>query len=368
MIRRFLYLNGLATVCLVIFHATGMGFVAMITWLDRYSPGALPSQQIGTLSYYGLRFLEQIVVFTIPAFLIVSGYFISFATGKNQTTISWRVVWSRVVYLVIPYLVWSAIILGLRFVEGRTYSLGRILIMLLFGRMNEIYYYVPLLIQLYLISPFLVLWAKRNWQSLLLVTGIIHILIGLLNYPEFLGSATPISTFLGMLFPKWLFLTRVFWFSLGIVLGNHLSEFKQTFYPYRWVLLGGAVVLIVVGMVEWEFYFKLSGLDWLPYRETLIDYIYGLVVILGILAFEKAKFPFFDALSWLGSKTFGVFLIHAIVIEYVARLIYRFTPQVLAYQILLQPILIIFGLGIPLLLMAIVDKSPARRFYSYLFG
>jgi peptidoglycan/LPS O-acetylase OafA/YrhL len=100
----------------------------------------------------------------------------------------------------------------------------------------------------------------------------------------------------------------------------------------------------------------------------LLDNIYGLLLIIGILAFEKAKFPFFNFFSWLGSKTFGIFLIHAIVIEYLARLIYRFIPRVLAYQIIFQPVLVVFGLGIPLLLMVAVDKSPLRRFYAYLFG
>jgi hypothetical protein len=51
-----------------------------------------------------------------------------------------------------------------------------------------------------------------------------------------------------------------------------------------------------------------------------------------------------------------------------ARAIYHFLPALLGYQIVFQPILYAAGLGIPLLLMALVRHSPARRFYAYQFG
>jgi len=368
MVRRFLYLNGIAIICVILFHAGGMGFVAMFNWIDRYNPGLPPTEQIGSLPYYVLRFIEQIVIFAIPAFLIVSGYFISFATGKNQETIKWRIIFSRIGYLIVPYLIWSAVALGFLFIRGMSFTPVRTLEMLLVGKTNEIYYYVPLLIQLYLISPFLVRWAKRNWKSLLAVTGIIQIIAISTAYPMYLGKESTLTSTIAIFFPKWFFVTRIFWFSLGIVLGERLAEFKKTFYPLRWILLGGALLLIPVGMIEWETYFKLSGLPWLSTLDTLLDIPYELAIIFGILAFDKAKFPFFDRLSWLGTKSYGIYLIHGLVIEYVAKMIYRFLPRLLAYQVILQPVLILLGLGIPLLLMMAFDKSPLRRFYTYIFG
>jgi len=366
MIRRFLYLNGIATLCVVLFHATGMGFVSMIDWAQRY--GSYPGEQIGTAAYYGLRFVEQFVVFAIPAFLIVSGYFIGFATGKSQKTVSWKIVFSRIGYLVVPYLVWSAVILTLRYLEGRTYSPGHLLLMILIGNTNEVMYYVPLLVQLYLISPILIRWAKTNWQQMLLITGIIQLIVTAIGYPTFLGIQTPTTQFIETLIPKWIFLARIFWFSLGIVLGYHPTEFKQTFYPMRWWLLGTALVLIPLGVIEWEQYFRLSGLEWLSSRETLLDLLYCIGLVLGVLAFEKARFPLFDKVSWLGTKSFGIYLTHGIVIEYIARAIYRFQPNLLTNQFVLQPVLVLFGLGVPLLMITVVDKSPFRRYYTYLFG
>jgi len=56
------------------------------------------------------------------------------------------------------------------------------------------------------------------------------------------------------------------------------------------------------------------------------------------------------------------------VMEFLARMIYHFIPIVLALQILFQPILFVVGLGVPLLFMWGVSKSPTRTVYRKLFG
>jgi len=366
MIRRLLYLSGFAITCVVLFHATGMGFVAMFSWAPKY--GGIPGEQVGSFSYFMLRFVEQIVIFSISAFLMVSGYFIGVATGKNQKTVNWRIVATRMVYLAIPYLIWSAVALGLRYLEGNGIPRNKILFALLTGKTNEVYYFIPLLIQFYLLSPLLILWERVNWKSILVVTGLIQLITTLSQYPVFLGMGSTPWTSVVFSPPKWLFISRVFWFPLGIVLADHPVEFKRVFYPLRWWLLGMVIALIPLGMIEWEYFVRASSEQWLSTRETILDTIYTLCLMLGVLAFEKGKFPFFDFFSYLGTKSFGIYLTHVLVIEYISRIIYRFSPNLLASQAILQPLLIITGLGLPLLLMWLVDHSPLRPFSTYLFG
>jgi hypothetical protein len=54
--------------------------------------------------------------------------------------------------------------------------------------------------------------------------------------------------------------------------------------------------------------------------------------------------------------------------EFVSRGLYHLAPAVLGFQILLQPLLVLFGLGVPLALMYVVKHSRARVFYAYQFG
>jgi hypothetical protein len=47
---------------------------------------------------------------------------------------------------------------------------------------------------------------------------------------------------------------------------------------------------------------------------------------------------------------------------------YRLTPKILGYQLVYLAVLVLVGLGIPLLLMEAVRRSPARHRYRILFG
>lgn len=369
MVRRLLLLNGLAILGVILFHASGWGFVAMFAWAHRYLPVTSPNyDQVGSLAYYVIRVIEQLIVPSIPAFLFVSGYFIAFATGRNQRTVSWTIVGARIKNLLIPYLIWSFVFLLLYFLEGKRYSLVEYLRLLLTGETNPAYYYVILLCQFYLISPFLIPLARTHWIALLVVSGLIQLTVQLLQYPVFLGlEVGPLQPLVDVV-PKWFFPARIFWFSFGVVAGFHLQSLKNRVLSMKWGLLAALVITFLAAMLEFELYVHLSGFELLTHRETLIDSLYSLLFLLSFIAFDQVVLPYSKQLGELGAKSFGIYLVHPPVMEYTARAIYHLTPWVLAYQILFLPILIVLGLGIPLLLMAAVKRSPARDYYQYLFG
>jgi surface polysaccharide O-acyltransferase-like enzyme len=368
MVRKLLYLNGLAILGVVLFHTAGTGFVAMFAWSHRYLAAGMPANaQLGSTGYYALRLIEQVVVFSLPAFLFVSGYFISVQAGRSLN-IRWSAIGARIRSLGIPYLIWSLVIIFLGLLEGKRYGLVELVVMLLTGGTNPVMYFVPLLIQFYLLSPLLVSAARRNWKALLIITGVLQLLVVGSQYPQFLGLDPAFSQSLLQLVPKWLFLSRIFWFPLGIVAGFHADRLGAVLPKIKGWLLGGALLLIPVGMLEWEILFRLSGQQWLPTRETYLDTLYTALVIFGLLGLQQQVLPSFGRVSSMGSKSYGIYLTHALFIEYTARILYVVAPAILGYQILLQPILLLVGLGGPLLMMAIVDKIPIRRSYAYLFG
>lgn len=371
MVRKLLYLNGLAILGVVLFHAAGTGFIAMFSWSHRYlAEGVSAASQIGSPSYYGLRFFEQIAVFSLPAFIFVSGYFVSIQAGRSGN-IGWPSIRSRIKSLLIPYLIWTLVVIFLGLVEGKRYGAGQLAAMLLTGSTNPVLYFVPLIIQFYLLAPVFVSAARKNWKALLVVTLLLQILVITLQYPRFLGADPSWSMTLENLVPKWLFLGRILWFPLGIIIGFHSEAVGKFLARYSTWLLAGAALLVPLGMIEWEIFFRLSGEAWLPHRETYLDTIYSIVLIFGILGLQNKRLPYLAPTSNVGAKSYGIYLTHAIFIEYTARIIYVVAPALLAYQIVLQPIFILVGLGGPLLLMSFMDKIPIsrlRRSYAYIFG
>ena len=96
MVRRLLQLNGLSIIGVILFHTAGWGFVAMFAWAAQVCSYVGPAlDPTGSAGYVALRLMEQLVVFCIPAFLFVSGYFVAFATGRNQRTVGWNIIGAK---------------------------------------------------------------------------------------------------------------------------------------------------------------------------------------------------------------------------------------------------------------------------------
>jgi peptidoglycan/LPS O-acetylase OafA/YrhL len=133
-------------------------------------------------------------------------------------------------------------------------------------------------------------------------------------------------------------------------------------------VLAALGIVFFLGMFEWEALLRASGENWIAPQETLIDQIYAGLFLIAFLGFEQAALPGMRAISQIGTRSFGVYLVHSLALIYTSKLIYHFVPGILGMQWLLQPILFAAGLGIPLLLMEITARSPARRYYSVLFG
>ena len=371
MIRRLLILNGLAILGVILFHSSGWGFVAMFAWVSRYMPDATSNfEQAGSAAYYAFRLVEQLIVVSIPAFLFVSGFFIAFATGRTHKTVGWNVIGARIKNMLIPYLLWSLLAFaGWVIFDGRRLPPLTYIRLLLTGGATPAYYYVILLCQFYLFSPFLVPLAKNHWKWLLAAALVLQLAVQVLQYPVILGFDVPaaIQPFVDKV-PKWFFPARAFWFTLGVVAGFHLKGLKAWITPHKWAWLVLTVVTYVLGVIEWEMYIKWSGHIGMAHRETLLDDVYSLAFIFAFFAFANVSIPLSRELGNLGSKSFGIYMAHVPVMEYTARAVYLLVPWMLAYQILFQPLLIVLGLGIPLLLMLLMEKSPVQRYYQYVFG
>jgi surface polysaccharide O-acyltransferase-like enzyme len=368
MARKFLYINGLAILAVILFHASGWGFTAMLPWAHQYLPENIdPHSSLGSFSYYALRAVEQWVMFSIPIFLFVSGYFAAFNTRAQEKTIAWKTVLNRIKFLAIPYLFWTIVLLAVNLLEGKIPTFLELIEIFLTGSISPAYYFVILLIQFYLLAPFLIPLARNHWKGLLLVTGIIQILIHLLQYVFILQPESSLSMVMIEVLPKWFFLVRLFWFSLGLTIGFHRTEFKKIFEGKTAVWISATVILYILGFIEWEVLTKLSGLQWIETRETIIDALYALTLLFTLLSLNRTM-PIQNLFEKIGAQSFGIYLVHIPVMLFLAKAIYHFWPWLLSQTILFVIIIAAAGLGLPLLVMWIFRRSSLNRVYGYIFG
>ncbi len=360
MTRRLLFLNGLAVLAVAIHHASGYGFQAMFEWTDRYLSVTVPDySQVGSPAFWGIVLLQQIDNFALPAFMFVSGFFLAFMARGEKASLSWKTVFSRIKTLAIPFLIWT-VAFFLLFLRRLPANLDEA-----FDR----YYYIILLCQFYLIAPFVVPLAKRHWKLVLGFATLLELIRFGVRYLDVLGVESPYVQLLVSSTPKWLFPTLFFWFVLGLVGGFKRKELQAWLSSVKWGLVFILPLLLVLTMIEYNFIARVSGNGWLgPYFGGFSRFFYSLVFILLFLALDNSGLPLQRPVEQLGTKSLGVYLVHARTMYIAAFILYQASPRVLGNQILYQTILIIAGLAGPLLLMAAVRRSPARPFYRYLFG
>jgi peptidoglycan/LPS O-acetylase OafA/YrhL len=147
-----------------------------------------------------------------------------------------------------------------------------------------------------------------------------------------------------------------------------LEDFRIWLAKYKWYALIAAIGLIPIGMLEWEFLLRNSGKDWIGFFDTGIDSFYAIAVILCFLSFDFIVVKGSNEIIEIGSRSFGIYLIHAPILLIVSRILYHVAPSALAFQFIYLALLVSLGLGIPLLLMSLVRKSQVKGLYHYLFG
>ncbi len=368
MIKRFLYLNGLAILAVILFHAAGWGQTAMFGWAQQLSNSTGSTTSLtGSPQYYFLRVIEQLAIFSIPAFLFVSGFFVAFKSSKQPVRTQWKSIFNRIKFLLIPYLIWTTVYLIFNLLQGKNASPLEILVFYLTGSITPAYYFVILLIQLYLLSPLLVDFARKNWKLLLILTGLLQLGIDLIPYIiTVLPKDASIVQFVRAI-PKWLFIARLFWFSFGIIVYVKREAFQIFFIRMRNVWFPLALGLFAITLVNRELLLRWSGADWIGTRETVFNALYALAILFWILSLNGNP-PQKNWVEKVGSQSFGIYLAHVPVMELTARLIYHFVPQLIYMTVIFTIIIAVAGLLIPLLLMKLIKPSPFKNFYGYVFG
>ncbi len=370
MYRRIFYLNGLAIIGVVVSHAAGWLQTTLLieNWSARIQPylpaGFIPDRSI---SYYYTIIIRQLTVFSIAAFLFASGFFIAYAVGRG-TSLSWKTVWQRILNLLIPYLIWSVLIFGLDYLQSIRRTPLEYLHILLTKGADGPYYYVPLICYIYLLSPFLVWLAVRNGKLLVWLSAIVQIFTIVVRYLVVWKVQVPFLVPVDAFMPAWSPLRWLLFFSLGLVIGMHTQPVSAWLERNRWRLLAVCVAMIPIMVYEYDYIFRRTGIQWGTVPHTFPTLIYALGLILFLLTVDLAHLPVSNSLYQISVHTFGIYLLHMKLLEFISRFCYHFIPALLVQQWLLQPLMIVVGVGGPLLLMRLVAQSPLRTQYRLLFG
>lgn len=358
MARRVLLLTGLGTLVLPFFHAAVFGLNAMFFWVDPPS-----FDRMGSIAYYVLNSVRLLSGFAIPMFLFAAGYFSVFMMRGREIkdAIRGKSFLTQFTRLLPPFLIWTTIHLAINFQMPD--SIHAVL---------RPYYFLPLLVQLYFLGPWLTKFASNGngWKWLLVLTGLLHIFLEGLHYLPLLGFASaPWMQFVNWATPIWFFPEHIFWFALGIVLSLKIDLFRTRLERLGrlWPVL--VVVFAALCLLEYEYFDRLDPETWLGTRfNGLAREFYSLAVVLYVILAEKVLLPGQNIVSYLGARSFAVYLANSPAIYLASTLMFQAAPWLLDFQPVYQAVLIIVGFGAPLMLINLFAKTRLRGLYRYVFG
>jgi surface polysaccharide O-acyltransferase-like enzyme len=320
--------------------------------------------------------VQQLALFSVPVFLFISGFFVAYASRSHVQDLSWKVVQTRMLNLLWPYLIWSIVVFAGKGLQGEVFTPTQYIRLLLTGGVTEGYYFVPLLCQLYLLSPIISRLGKNRPILLLAIAAAIQLLASSLFYLQ-LGRVQVPGT---VLESGWLFIWQVFYFALGVVAGFRSELILGLITRFRWVLIAMTVALAIGSVLEAEWlYAKASSLsdvngfnpaafEWTHSYVKISSSLYAVVFILTLLSLNVPRGQFVRAVNWIGTRSYGIYLLHPELLRLMARIIYRIAPWLLAQQLLLMAVLVVASIGIALVMMGGTARSPMRSVYRYLYG
>ncbi len=250
---------------------------------------------------------RQLLNCAVPLFLAISGYFIAkkdLSTAKSRIQF-WR---KQIPIVYIPCFIFSLGWLALDLLKHGTSNIWMELIALVTCGYS-IYYFIALIIQFYLIAPWLL--KINKWEGGVFLCAIpsgISIL-GITYMLQIEGKTLPIIVYAGP------FVLWIIFYMLGIWFSTHSRK-----YPLKlaWIII---IIGLVASVIETKYYLPIHG-GGLGIKFSSFVFSAGIIMLLFS---EKAEKLFRinrlnKALVFIGEISFGVYLLHIYVCVFLIRL------------------------------------------------
>jgi len=276
------------------------------------------------LGYAVAGFLNQASRFAVPAFVLITGAGL-FLTYGQRRDVSWLHYFRRRFQAIgVPYLLWSvAYFFFYRVVERDFTALIHGLLKAL-ATASAVYtfYYFIIIVPFYLLFPLLRPLAHSRWLGP--VTVLALALNGLIVWFGFPHVKFHLGPVLSRLWPYGGF-TPLWWagpFFLGAWLALRWESAGAWLRRCWAALMGLAAILLVWVLVEFQAYVSAGRLAYVATNFRPSAYTYGLAVMPAIIGLGEVltgrSAGVRRAIRWLSRLSFGVYLVHPLVMS-VAR-------------------------------------------------
>lgn len=271
-------------------------------------------------------FLNQLVRFAVPVFILISGLLLYASdTGCKGVSGYFAFLWRRLKKVFIPYLLWSMIYilysvkddLGSVWSDQGAFLLGSAK-KLLYGSAHAHLYFVVIILQLYLLYPFLSRLMKLRPRLVLALsflltlfyqTGVYLYLMGLIQFP---APILPNYIF----FPTW-----IFFFVFGMHFAANLKAWKNKLQGRLLPVCGVWAASLVLLLAD----SRLTGTFSSSMKPSIMLYCLTsfLLMYSFFLPLRDRPHPVLKALEWLSVQSYMIYLCHLLVMAGITSVFWR---------------------------------------------
>lgn len=288
-------------------------------------------------------FVRQSLNCAVPIFLAVSGYFVGQIKFENEG-VYLSFIKKQLIRVYIPMLIWSLPWLVLNIRNGQ--GIGTQFLMTLLGGMS-IFYFIPLIIQCYILTPVLKNINKLGGGVSLAIT-IIGIMI--FTYIQHIACMNVHILFSGSPFFLWLI-----FYTLGIMKAqNRIWNLNL-----KWIVCG---ILISFLLSYWESNI-LSQFGHIVHGIKPTSHLYSFFILLLLFSEEIRTFvaeiertSIVKFLSWIGRISYFIYLTHTLMLFVLRHYISEWNWS----------LLVIVGTAFSIGFVLLVQKTVPVRYQLYL--
>lgn len=296
-------------------------------------------------------YINQFCRLGTPVFAVVSG-FLLFHSVNGKTFQFSRFLRSRTTKIVIPFVIWSFVYLGVRayFGEDVFPNVRQLLKYFLLGTAQYHLYFIVTVIQFYLLFPLLQLIKNRRIMLGVLIVSL------LINYWWFQKGdisvfSDPVNTILNH--PSFIFYW-IAYFMMGAVLQLYYSEIKVVCSKYKYW-----IAIAFIGMITLAFFEIEQGKLFASSRvENLLYIPIWLLFLLMVFPFVNKNIMVTTILRVIGNYSMGIYLVHPLVITMIDQ--WHTLRPLVSYQLVVIFLLVMI---LSMLLIRVILWLP---FSSYM--
>ncbi len=360
------------------FIILGVLCVHVISFFDLFTTAGSSMKTGFDVALVALHFTREAFMFITGLVLFIVYYHKPF-TAKDF----WL---KRFKLIMIPYLVWTLVYMFFSgtYLPNFSWQPWHLISTYLIGITtgNQFYlYYLVISMQLYLIFPiFIPLMRKLEKYHVWIFIASFILEIALMWLNQHVFETMNLNTVPASI--RWLIyyrdrniLTYQFWFVSGAILAAHYQKIKNFFLQKKWLIYGGVLLMLAVlwshQALQRGVYHESESFLVLVLQPIMIPFSFMVSLTLWRLGISWSNRRFERSMQWFSSfikvaaaASFGVFLIHPIILHYMEVIVYALhtTPT---ERLILLPFAILSVYGVSILLSRMIAHIP---YVSYIVG